>query len=160
MTRAQRLDHEFTHYIPERLEDGKLYVSVAFATVVHLCCCGCGNEVVTPLSPTDWQLIFDGEAVSLDPSIGNWSLPCRSHYWIRRGRVRWARRWSEAEVQAGRAQDRRSKERFFGEVPHPIQPESEVAELPQPARSGQAFWRKLMRWWRARVVEGPGARPE
>lgn len=152
MTRVQRLDHEFTHYIPEKLEEGKLYVSVAFATVAHRCCCGCGNEVVTPLSPTDWQLVFDGEAVSLDPSIGNWGFPCRSHYWIRRGRVRWARRWSEEEIQAGRAQNRRSKN--FEEGPYPIAARSEVAGWPQPIGSDQVFWRRLMRWWRTR------ARPE
>lgn len=158
MTRAHRLEHEFVHYIPEKLEGGKLYVSVVFATVVHRCCCGCGNEVVTPLSPTDWQLTFDGESVSLDPSIGNWSFACQSHYWIRRGQVHWARRWSEQEIRAGRAQDRRSKERFFDEAPHPIAPESEVAERLQPAGSDQRPWQRLMRWWRARVVKGPGSR--
>ena len=37
------------------------------------CCCGCGEEVVTPFSPAQWQMSFDGEAVSLHPSIGNWN---------------------------------------------------------------------------------------
>ncbi|WP_417924835.1 DUF6527 family protein [Collimonas pratensis] len=27
----------------------------------------------------DWSLTYDGKTVSLDPSIGNWSLPCRAH---------------------------------------------------------------------------------
>jgi hypothetical protein len=63
---------------------GVLYVSPGYATVTHLCCCGCGAEVVTPLSPTDWKLTFDGVAISLSPSVGNWSLPCRSHYFIDR----------------------------------------------------------------------------
>lgn len=160
MTRVHRLEHEFVHYIPEKLEYGKLYVSVAFATVAHRCCCGCGNEVVTPLSPTDWQLIFDGESVSLDPSIGNWSFACRSHYWIRRGQIRWAPRWSEEEIRAGRARDRRSKEQFFDEALHPIAHESEVAERLLPAGSDQRLWRKLMRWWPARAVNGRGARPK
>jgi hypothetical protein len=51
------------------------------------CACGCGKEVVTPLSATDWKLIFDGKTVSLDPSIGNWGFPCRSHYWVRNNRM-------------------------------------------------------------------------
>jgi len=73
------------------------------------CCCGCGREVVTPLSPTDWKPLFDGETISLDPSIGNWSFPCRSHYWIRENRVEWARRWSREEIEGGRARDRLRK---------------------------------------------------
>lgn len=94
--RHASLTHEFVEYVPAVLAEGVLYVSLRFATVVHLCPCGCGNKVVTPLSPADWQLLFDGEAVSLTPSIGNWSLPCQSHYWIRLDRVRWVRaatRW-------------------------------------------------------------------
>jgi Family of unknown function (DUF6527) len=35
----------------------------------NLCCCGCGEKVVTPLRPTDWKLIFDGKTISLDPSL-------------------------------------------------------------------------------------------
>jgi hypothetical protein len=49
------------------------------------CCCGCGHEVVTPFSPTDWKLTFDCVSVSLYPSIGNWSPPCRAHYFIECG---------------------------------------------------------------------------
>lgn len=71
------LKHEFVEFIPDNLEDGTVYVSVGFATVAHKCCCGCGKEVGTPLSPTDWKLIFDGKTVSLDPSIGNWGFPVR-----------------------------------------------------------------------------------
>ncbi|PYT79987.1 MAG: hypothetical protein DMG40_13935 [Acidobacteria bacterium] len=83
MTRRTALAHEFVEYMPDQLKDGVLYVSIPFATGAHKCCCGCGQEVVTPLSPTDWKLIFDGRSISLDPS--NWSFPCKSHYWIRSG---------------------------------------------------------------------------
>jgi Family of unknown function (DUF6527) len=74
MKRQTALTHEFVEYIPDELKDGVLYVSMPFATVAHKCCCGCGKEVVTPLSPTDWTLIFDGKSITLDPSIGNWSF--------------------------------------------------------------------------------------
>jgi len=86
-----RFTHRFVEYIPERPEPGMLYVSVPYATVVHRCgCgCGCGNKVVTPLSPFDWKLAFDGESISLYPSVGNFSSPCRSHCWIRGGRAHW-----------------------------------------------------------------------
>jgi len=100
--RTDSLTPVFVEYLPDALEEAVLYVSVSFATVAHRCCCGCGQEVFTPLSPTGWQLTFDGESVSLNPSIGNWSLDCQSHYWIKRNRVQWARRWSREEIAAGR----------------------------------------------------------
>ena len=33
----------------------------------HLC--GRGNGVITPLFPTDWEIIFDGKTVSIDSSF-------------------------------------------------------------------------------------------
>jgi hypothetical protein len=112
MKRNKVLKHEFVEYIPAHLEENTIYVSVAFATVVHKCCCGCGNEVVTPLSPTDWKLFFDGQAISLTPSIGNWNFKCRSHYWIDRNKVKWARSCSQKEINANRACDSLSKARY------------------------------------------------
>lgn len=112
-TRRTTLRHEFVRYVPEKLEEGVLYVSVEFATAMHKCFCGCGAEVATPLAPTQWKLIFDGETVSLDPSVGNWSYECKSHYWIDRNRVIWARRWSENEIERVRERERREKEAYF-----------------------------------------------
>jgi Family of unknown function (DUF6527) len=109
------LRHAFIEYLPERLEEGTLYVSMQYATAAHKCCCGCGNDVYTPLSPTNWKLTFDGRTVSLFPSIGNWSFPCRSHYWIRKNTVEWAKRWSDDEIDAGRANDRELRQRDYRE---------------------------------------------
>lgn len=89
--------HKFVEYIPDKLENRTVYVSIRFATAVHKCCCGCGYEVVTPLSPSGWQLSYDGESISLWPSIGNWNFPCKSHYWIKNDSVKWARKWSTKE---------------------------------------------------------------
>lgn len=113
MIRSNRLTHQFVEFIPDKLEEATVYVSTAYATAVHLCCCGCQREIVTPISPTGWTLSFDGESISLDPSIGNWSLPCKSHYWIRNNRVRWAKEWSRAEIDAGRARERVARDRYF-----------------------------------------------
>lgn len=110
MTRRVTVDHEFVDYIPDQLEEGVVYVCIPYTTVAHNCLCGCGNEVITPLSPTDWQLIFDGRSISLKPSIGNWSFECQSHYWIERSRVRWAPRWTREQIYAGRARDRLAKQ--------------------------------------------------
>jgi hypothetical protein len=139
MRQEKTLTHEFVEFIPDVLKEGTLYVSMQYATVVHKCCCGCGREVVTPLSPTDWKLIFDGKSISLDPSIGNWSFDCRSHYWIRGGKVRWARRWSQAEIDAARTADQFAKERYFDTA------DSETDGVKkEPERS---FWGKLTKWW-------------
>lgn len=111
--RRIRLRHEFVRHIPEELEDGTLYISIDFATAAHKCFCGCGNEVVTPFSPTQWALIFEGVSVSLRPSVGNWSYDCKSHYWIHRNRVVWGRQLSEEEIAFVRAQDRRHLDTYF-----------------------------------------------
>lgn len=115
MSRAETYTHAFVRSFPDRLEEGVLYVSVEFCNTAHRCMCGCGQEVYAPLSPRDWTMIFDGETVSLDPSIGNWSFPCRSHYWLVRGGVSWALQWSSAEIERGRALDRMTKSRHYGE---------------------------------------------
>ena len=107
MKRDLILKHEFVEFIPSDLVSNTLYVSIPYGTVSHNCCCGCGYRVVTPLSPRGWTLSFDGESVSLSPSIGNWNFPCQSHYFITRNRVKWAPRWSRAEIDAGREKDRR-----------------------------------------------------
>jgi hypothetical protein len=111
--KRQTIAHEFVEFIPEQLEDGVVYVTVEYATAVHRCCCSCGSEVVTNFSPIDWKLIFDGETISLDPSIGNWSFPCQSHYFIRQSKVVWAGKWSPEQIAAGRERDRARKTAYF-----------------------------------------------
>jgi hypothetical protein len=111
--RRSTISHEFVEFIPSEPEEGTLYISIPYATAIHLCACGCGIKVVTPISPPEWQLLWDGDTVSLDPSIGNWQFPCRSHYWIRRNRVRWARQMSEDEIAEGRHRHSGDLEAYF-----------------------------------------------
>jgi hypothetical protein len=99
------MKHRFVKFIPEQLEEKTLYISLKYNIASHLCGCGCGYEVVTPLSPVEWKLIFDGKSISLYPSIGNWDYPCKSHYWIKNGKVKWANKWSQNEIEAGRRHD-------------------------------------------------------
>lgn len=106
MSRVSGMIPEFTETFPTPLQPGVLYVSATYSTAAHLCCCGCQQEVITPLSPAQWVLTFDGK-VSLRPSIGNWALPCRSHYVIRHGQVRWAQSYSDTEIKQNRESDRR-----------------------------------------------------
>jgi hypothetical protein len=72
---------------------------------------------VTPFSPTDWKLTFDGESISIAPSIGNWDFPCRSHYWISRNTVHWANAWSREQVLAARQREDADKDTFYDEPP-------------------------------------------
>jgi Family of unknown function (DUF6527) len=90
-------------YMPTKLEPGILYVAEAFGAAAHLCACGCGTIVRTPLNR--WSLTATADGPSLDPSIGNWQEPCQSHYWIERGKVRWAPKWSASQIEAGRRQE-------------------------------------------------------
>ncbi|MGA8212107.1 MAG: DUF6527 family protein [Candidatus Sulfotelmatobacter sp.] len=146
MKREIVLEHEFVEFIPDKLEDGMVYVSIPYATVAHKCCCGCGMEVVTPLSPTDWKLIFDGETVSLDPSIGNWSFACKSHYWIRRNKVRWAARWSQEEIEAVRSHEQLAKESYYGTGKKNWAWADEAGQK-RDDKPRRRFWQRLWSWW-------------
>jgi hypothetical protein len=117
MLRHTRLEHRFVQYIPEQLEPGVIYISMEYATAAHSCCCGCGEQVITPFTPTDWKLTFDGETISLWPSIGNWNFRCRSHYIIRNSRVLGAEPWEDLQVEHGRRPDKKRKQKHYGNDP-------------------------------------------
>lgn len=103
--KIESLSYQFVKSVPSKMDSGVLYISLDFVTMIHLCACGCGREVVTPLSPKDWNFTFNGQSISVNPSIGSWSLPCRSHYVIREGMIKWAGGWSDEQVMLGRNND-------------------------------------------------------
>ena len=138
--RHQTLEHRFIKHIPDTLEPGVLYVSLEFGSVAHSCCCGCGEEVITPLTPTDWKIIFDGATISLHPSVGSWSLPCRSHYVIKQNRVCIAEPWSDRRIETERRRDRLAKSKHYGQPP--------VVETVDPPSTGaDPELNKKVRWW-------------
>ena len=114
-----KLAHKFVELVPEKLEKGILYISITYGTASHLCCCGCGREVVTPIARNGWKFTYDGETVSLAPSIGNWNLPCKSHYWISESRVEWAEDWEDYDARSksksGNAEKKTPKRKSFWE---------------------------------------------
>jgi hypothetical protein len=137
--KVHRITPKFVEHVPDMLEPGLLYISLEHGAMVHLCACGCGHEVSLPLSPIDWKLSYDGENVSLWPSVGNWSFPCRSHYVVDGGQVNWAGDWSEEAVAAGRRRDKRRRDVRFG-IPVPEDAPTEAltnveAFAPIPAQS-------------------------
>ena len=75
--------------MPEQMRFGILYVCFECNVVAHLCACGCGEKVVLPIDPNFWYVKYDGETVSMTPSIGNYQFACKSHYWIRENKVIW-----------------------------------------------------------------------
>jgi len=83
------MEHKFVEFIPETLESNILYISLEYKVVKHKCPCGCGDEIVTTLSPDQWSLLYDGRTVSLYPSIGNWTHKCQSHYFIIKDEIVW-----------------------------------------------------------------------
>lgn len=96
---------EFVEFVPADLAEGVLYISMQYATASHLCPCGCGHRVVTPIGPADWLLTFDG-TVTLSPSIGNGQIDCRSHYFIRSNRVSWASPMTDKMTKIASRRDR------------------------------------------------------
>lgn len=107
------IQFRFVEFIPSELEEGVLYISIEYRTAVHKCICGCGNKVVTPLTPTDWEITYNGKTVSLSPSIGNWNFECRSHYFITRNRIRHAKQWDNWKIKKGREVDAKLKTKYY-----------------------------------------------
>jgi hypothetical protein len=145
MMRHKRLEHRFVDHIPETLEPGVLYVSMEYATAAHSCCCGCGEEVVTPFTPTDWKMTFDGETISLRPSIGSWTLACRSHYVIDCGKVIEARPWTDEQVAAAHVRDRAAKARYYGAHATSLSTPPPAAPSPTLVPSGilRRLWQRI-----------------
>ena len=139
------IKHEFVEFIPDQLEPWTVCVSIRFATATHLCVCGCGNKVVTPIRPTDWTLIFDGKTVSLDPSIGNWSFPCQSHYWIRNNKVKWAPKWSRKQIERVRVRDEMARQQYYGGRDESIAATDINSAAPPTETPRGSLWKRFKR---------------
>ena len=117
MPRVSRLRTEIVELMPDSLNDGIIYVSPTNRVALHNCCCGCGEEVSTPLGATEYKIWINEGRVSLWPSIGNHDFPCRAHYIIDDGGVIWAGEMSREAIDAGRRHDqflkRGAKGRWF-----------------------------------------------
>jgi len=129
----------FVDYVPEQLEQCVIYIAIEYGAVMHLCLDGCGERISTPLSPAQWALTFDGETISLWPSVGNWDLPCGSHYVIRNSRVIWSKRWSAEAIRASAREDRVAAQRHFSN--DYAQPQ-ETSKTPKRVEFRFGQWRK------------------
>lgn len=131
MKRFDAITPTFVEFIPSSPDPGVLYISEKYKTATHLCCCGCGTKVVTPLKPGGWQVSVRKGAVNLSPSIGNWSFPCQSHYWIQANQILWAGQLSDVEIRAVRLRDQRDREAYFG-----------------ASQPGPSWWQRVHGWIR------------
>jgi Family of unknown function (DUF6527) len=111
MSRLTAIEPRFVEFVPKDLEDGVLYISVSYSTTVHKC--ACGSKIALPINPARWRYLWDGERISVWPSVGNWSYPCKSHYWIEQNRIEWASQISAAKIEVNRARDRAERERYL-----------------------------------------------
>jgi hypothetical protein len=150
--KLQRIQHQFVEFIPEKLEPGKLYVSLEYNTANHLCACGCSFEVVTILGPTDSSITYNGRGVSISTSIGNSNFPCKSHYWIEDNRVLWESRMTPQLTAFSRARDKAAKTREYGtpRLAAGARPPAEPAAAPPAAAPAtpSATVEKPQSWWR------------
>lgn len=139
--RLNCIEPVFVDFIPSTLQPGKLYICTEYQTSSHLCCCGCGREVVNPLTPTGWSLVVRGGAVWMSQSIGNSSFPCKSHYWIEGNDIIWESKMSIQLTAAARARDRAVKHRYYaGSLDSDRQGLAPSVEAPRQ--------RSFMRWLR------------
>lgn len=132
----------FVDIIPDRLEDGVLYICERYKTATHKCCCGCGEEAVTPLTPADWSVRKTGKAVSLIPSIGNWSFACKSHYYIQKNQIIWAAKFSQRQIDQVRLRDASDKKAYIAAI---NKQKSIIARISSLVAK---FWNSIIHWWK------------
>lgn len=128
-----RIELQRVRYMPKTLEPGILYFAEEFGAAAHLCACGCGTKIRTPIASTEWAIHEGPKGVTLCPSVGNWQQPCRSHYVITDGEVDWRGAWADAEIEAGRHREAARRTKYYT---------AQEAERKQPG-----FFRDLLRRW-------------
>ena len=89
MTKLHEIEPVFVACAPDNMEEGKLYISLGARWGGQLCPCGCRKEVMISFMRGNHSLLWDNGTVTLIPSVGNSALPCRSHYFIERNKVKW-----------------------------------------------------------------------
>lgn len=147
--RLHQITPELVELAPRELQAGRLYISSKYRAAVHLCCCGCGEKVVTPLSPAEWHAKVSNGRATLSPSVGNGAMACRSHYFIRDNRVIWCDPLTAKETKAVFARDQRALHALHSKPDqdafhtHDASPSTELPEL---QRSG--WWARLRAIWR------------
>jgi hypothetical protein len=114
--KLERIRSEPVEFMPKQLEPGILYISQKYGTAAHLCACGCGEKIRTPLGQTEWSVTDTATGPSLWPSVGNWQKACQSHYVVKAGRIVWCGKWTPEEILAGRHAEEERREAYYREM--------------------------------------------
>ena len=139
---APRDQEEF----PRILEEGILYISEECELAAHKCCCGCGEDVITPLNPARWRLDRNGGRVSLYPSIGNWKFACRSHYWIRNNRVIPSYCMDDEEIVEVIDFDQVDRDEYFTQLQQTASSSGSHTRAPKPQHWLVRLLKRLRNW--------------
>lgn len=91
----QPFSYRAVERLPKQLEQAVLYHSTEFEVAALSCACGCGHRVML-LVPDSHQVTVQGGFATIRPSISVCDAPCKSHYIITSGRVKWLPAFSEA----------------------------------------------------------------
>jgi len=68
------------------MENNVVYISKKYLSTSHKCICGCGIQIHMGLMPNEWKYQIDSNnKISMQPSVGNYQIPCKSHYIFYKG---------------------------------------------------------------------------
>ena len=137
MRRLKQVSLSLQHvtYLPQELLPGILYVSLEYTVAGHLCACGCGNKVIVPLNRASWTFSEHRGLPTLYPSIGNWQLSCRSHYFITDGKIVWAPQWTDTQIAMGREAEQFRLKMYY-------------ADLHRENNLWRRLYKKIMQFWK------------
>jgi len=80
--------YQAVEHIPKILRDGVVYHNEEFQLAALLCACGCGHRI-TLLVPDSHRVSSEAGLATIRPSIAVCDAPCKSHYFVTAGKVRW-----------------------------------------------------------------------
>jgi hypothetical protein len=83
--------------IPKLLSDGVVYHNEEFELAALLCACGCGHRI-TLLVPDSHQVTSDRGLATIRPSIAVCDAPCKSHYFVTAGKIKWLPAFTQAKA--------------------------------------------------------------
>lgn len=101
--------------MPAEFEAGILYVSKEFGIAGHLCACGCGNRIMTPLGAAEWAIKTKNDRISMWPSIGNGQLQCKSHYIIRNSKIIWCHSMTDDWTKTDLERAEKKRKHYFNQ---------------------------------------------
>ncbi|TXD73555.1 DUF6527 family protein [Aequorivita antarctica] len=143
-----KFKHQFVEFMPDDIQEGIIYISLEYKSVIHKCACGCGKEVNTPLHSTGWKMIYNGETISLKPSVGNWSFDCKSHYWIINNDVQWSSKWSDEKIRKVRKMENSERQEYYKNknFENIDNDSSDLIDIPVSKPIKKSWFQKLVFW--------------